>query len=146
MKNKGFTLVELLAVIVILAVIMVIATQQVNKAIKKSRGNAFYETVQSIRKAAQTVCAMDNKLTVASLKDNVDYSEDDIIIRRSGIFVVVEVKENGKYDNNIGPVVDGPSLNNPTSKGPFQANDSSYEPGVTPVTVITFKAECPFSG
>ena len=36
MKNKkGFTLVELLAVIVVLAIIMIIATISVNKQIKK---------------------------------------------------------------------------------------------------------------
>lgn len=41
MKNKkGFTLVELLAVIVVLAIIIVIATISVNKQIKKSRKNA----------------------------------------------------------------------------------------------------------
>ena len=45
MKNKkGFTLVELLAVIVVLAIIIVIATISVNKQIKKSRKNAnFYQ-------------------------------------------------------------------------------------------------------
>ena len=41
MKNKkGFTLVELLAVIVVLAIIIIIATISVNKQIKKSRKNA----------------------------------------------------------------------------------------------------------
>ncbi len=116
MNKKGFTLVELLAVIVILAVIMVIATQQVNKAIKKSRGNAFYETVQSIRKSAQTVCAMDNTISTASLKENVDYSEDDISEIKvdsndvggplSGAKVTVTINTEGKYANNTKPVVD----------------------------------------
>ena len=58
-SKKGFTLVELLAVIVILAVIMVIATTQINNIIKKSRGEAFYESVQSVRKSVQTKCVTD---------------------------------------------------------------------------------------
>ena len=37
MKNKGFTLVELLAVIVILGIIMVIASSSVSKAVEQSR-------------------------------------------------------------------------------------------------------------
>ena len=39
MKNKGFTLVELLAVIVILAIIMIIAVPNVTEAMNNSKKN-----------------------------------------------------------------------------------------------------------
>ena len=52
MKNKkGFTLVELLAVIVILAVIALIATPQVLRIIEEARKGAFEQTIYSIIKA-----------------------------------------------------------------------------------------------
>ena len=44
MKNKGFTLVELLAVIVILGVILVIAIPSISAAILNSRKNAYVAT------------------------------------------------------------------------------------------------------
>ena len=82
-NSKGFTLVELLAVIVVLAVIMVIATTQVNATIKKSRANSFFESVQSIRKSMQTVCATDNKITQATLNAAVNAPEVTITISGS---------------------------------------------------------------
>ena len=52
MFKKGFTLVELLAVIVILAVIALIATPIVKKSIANSKNQALKETINSIERAA----------------------------------------------------------------------------------------------
>lgn len=106
LNKKGFTLIELLAVIVVLAVIMVIATQQVNKTIKKSRGNAFYETAQSIRKSMQTVCAMDNSINTTSLTEQTD--AEDVTINVSGSAgslgtVKITAKPGGKFINIVKP-------------------------------------------
>lgn len=57
LNKKGFTLVELLAVIVVLAIIMVIATQQVGKAMNNSRANAFVESYQMVIKQVNTYLA-----------------------------------------------------------------------------------------
>lgn len=105
-NNKGFTLIELLAVIVVLAIIMVIATQQVNSTIKKSRGNSFHETTQSIKKSMQTVCATDNKISTKTLKDAVDAS--DVIITVEGEngkigTVKVTAETGGKFINRTDP-------------------------------------------
>ena len=55
LKNKkGFTLVELLAVIVILAIIMVIATQRIGDVIAGARADSFVESYQMIAKQVQT--------------------------------------------------------------------------------------------
>ena len=64
LKNKkGFTLVELLAVIVVLAIIMVIATQQVGKAINNARANSFVESYQMIVKQANLFMSQDETVT-----------------------------------------------------------------------------------
>ncbi|MDD4036219.1 MAG: DUF5011 domain-containing protein [Bacilli bacterium] len=53
MKKQGFTLVELLAVIVIVAIIMVIATPSTFKIIKKSKNDAYQSQKQLIVDAAK---------------------------------------------------------------------------------------------
>ena len=141
-NNKGFTLIELLAVIVVLAIIMVIATQQVNGTIKKARGESFYETVQSIRKNMQTVCATENKidaktLIAATSAEDVEFSlekkeEDD----KPDLYGILTVKatEGGKFTNAKFPKV----------------NDKIYTLGTgmsaektVSVPKISFNTECP---
>ena len=53
MRNKGFTLVELLAVIVILAIISLIATPMVLGVIEKSKKSAAIESANGIMDAAE---------------------------------------------------------------------------------------------
>lgn len=53
-KNKGFTLVELLAVIVILAVIILIAINAVLPQMERARKNSFAGEVMTYAKAAET--------------------------------------------------------------------------------------------
>ena len=60
LKNKkGFTLVELLAVIVILAIIMVIATQQIGKVISGARADSFVESYQMVERQVKTYISSD---------------------------------------------------------------------------------------
>ena len=59
MNKKGFTLVELLAVIVVLAVVLVIATVSVNGILDKSREKAAVATANSIIRAS-SVYSFDN--------------------------------------------------------------------------------------
>ena len=47
-KKKGFTLVELLAVIVILAVILVIAVPRISDVIKNSKKASFESSAKTI--------------------------------------------------------------------------------------------------
>ena len=54
LNKKGFTLVELLAVIVVLAIIMVIATQQINKTIARSRANSMISSLEMAANGAKT--------------------------------------------------------------------------------------------
>lgn len=77
MKNKnGFTLIELLAVIAVLAIILVIATSSVIGTIKSSRTNVFVETMEMGVKNAKSVLATKGKLDTGSLKESMDYKEN----------------------------------------------------------------------
>ena len=53
MKNKGFTLVELLAVIMILGIIMTIAIVSVSQYITSSRNQTYTEHEDTLKRAAQ---------------------------------------------------------------------------------------------
>lgn len=57
MRVKGFTLVELLAVILILAVIALITTPIIFNALRNANENAFLDTAYSINKAADNYYA-----------------------------------------------------------------------------------------
>ncbi len=61
-NKKGFTLVELLAVIVILGVLLMIAVPAIQNVIKKSKRNAFVD---------QAKLAVENVETMISVTDNV---------------------------------------------------------------------------
>ena len=59
MKNKGFSLIELLAVILILGFIALIAIPIVNKMIKESKDSAFKTSVINITKQIQNKCVLE---------------------------------------------------------------------------------------
>jgi prepilin-type N-terminal cleavage/methylation domain-containing protein len=63
MKQKGFTLVELLAVIVILAVILVIAVPNIIKVIDKAKYDSYKNSLILILKAAKTQSLIDPTIT-----------------------------------------------------------------------------------
>ena len=117
LKNKkGFTLVELLAVIVVLAIIMVIATQQINRTLKKARTNSLIESAQMAVKSSKILIA-DNDLTQSNLRGEVEYnsSEYEIYVYNrklasgniatelssgsSEAIIVIETTASGKFSN-----------------------------------------------
>lgn len=63
-KRNGFTLVELLAVIVILAIILVIAIPQIIKTIDAARLGAFRSTAKLLISQAEKQKLVDETLTV----------------------------------------------------------------------------------
>ncbi len=126
MNKKGFTLIELLAVIVVLAIIMVIATQQVNNTIKKSRANTYADSVMSVKKSLQTVCATDGSITNDGIKESVEYSDIEISMTKDSPEVTIKPTGDGKYNN----------MDTDTLKG---ALSSSY---TIRDTTVTFDADC----
>ena len=158
-NNKGFTLIELLAVIVVLAIIMVIATQQVNGTIKKSRGNSFYETVQSIRKSMQTVCATDNGISSETLAKATSASDISIHIEEYenpiGDYygrLIVTANTGGKFTNVIYPQISETTYTTvyKDKNGNFLAEDATIKEDdkikvddTVDAPSMSFKIECP---
>ena len=107
-KKRGFTLVELLAVIVILAVILVIAVPRIMSVIKDAKLGSIESTAKIIASTAESryeskkalgLDVGDLKCTdVASLSN--DYGTCKITFDDNGIAtVVINGKKGGKFDN-----------------------------------------------
>lgn len=99
-NKKGFTLVELLAVIVILAVLIVIAMPSVLQIMENSRRSAFETEVKSYLKAAQTQYASDlasGATTGATTKTTYKSAESEDTKKLQ----TIENKENYKYSITI---------------------------------------------
>lgn len=77
LKNKkGFTLVELLAVIVIMGILMMIAIPAVSRIIENVRKDSFINTARSYANAAKTMWTADSLIcegTNATAVDDGDY-------------------------------------------------------------------------
>ena len=107
-KKRGFTLVELLAVIVILAVILVIAVPQIQSVIKDAKLGSIESTAKLIASTAESryeskkalgLDVGDLKCTdVASLSN--DYGKCKITFDDNGVAtVIVNGKKDGKFNN-----------------------------------------------
>lgn len=105
MNNKGYTLVELLAVTVVLGLILVIAVPSVQNIMEISRKNIFLADAQAIYRAANTEMleiiddngvifdsSGENQLDLTSA-ENYDYC---IAFNESGVITSITVS-NGKY-------------------------------------------------
>ena len=133
-NKKGFTLIELLAVIVVLAIIMVIATQQVNGTIKKSRANTYADTVMSIKKGLQTVCATDAKITSDGITSALDFSDVTLTGTDGSKEITVVPSTNSKYNN----------MDNATLNSALKNKQSiNHTDGSTTVKIAT---DCEISG
>ena len=76
-NQKGFTLVELLAVIVILAVIILIAINAVLPQMTKARKNSFADEVMNYAKAAETKYvsdSQDDEAQVGNITEGICYN------------------------------------------------------------------------
>ena len=100
LKNKkGFTLVELLAVIVVLAIIMVIATQQISGVIKKNTVDSFESSLNMVVKQAKLAYTQyGESLKVDNVTEGVDYDTSQYTISLDGNKVCITSVANGKFD------------------------------------------------
>ena len=107
-KKNGFTLVELLAVIVILAVILIIAMPKISEVIKKTRLSSLETTAKLIASQAEKKYTENQVLDsssaikcndVAKLNDT-DYGTCKIKFDDKGnASVILNGKKDGKFDN-----------------------------------------------
>lgn len=118
-NNKGFTLVELLAVIVILAVIILIAVNAIIPQMNKARKNSVYDEALTVAKAAETYYVAENvDGTGISTKINksgnanhekmcvtIDTLKNGYIKKNSSAFTgVVVLEENANGDDAVATV------------------------------------------
>lgn len=89
MNNKGFTLVELLAVITILSILMLIAVPNIVGAVKRSRDKTFVEDAKKMISMAQYYQAKNTTKTGKFSLSQLDDSRE-----------IVNGPNNGLYDRD----------------------------------------------
>src|SRR5574344_1795126 len=107
-NNKGFSLVELIGVIVLLALITVLVVPNVIKIIGKNEKNSFEESVKGLIRSVQDYYASsDDNFPNAGLdvKDitfevgNIEKFTDGKVMEKNGTYSVVNITD-GKYYAN----------------------------------------------
>ncbi|HOP65904.1 MAG TPA: prepilin-type N-terminal cleavage/methylation domain-containing protein [Bacilli bacterium] len=79
MKNKGFTLIEMLAVVIILAVLVLIATPAVISISARVRTNMYCTKIEMLEKAGE-MYAQENTLDEICTINSVSYSCKNITV------------------------------------------------------------------
>ena len=137
-KKKGFTLVELIAVIAILSILLVMALPQVLELFNESRESAFVTQAQSIYRAAEEQYVSDqllpNEGTTATTycKDSLEedgplsISNDDIlyniVFNTDGQITSIAVADGSKYSVTA-EGVDGAAV----KIGDLEKSDDTYQ-------------------
>ena len=112
MKNKGFTLVELLAVIVVLAIISLITIPTISGVVNKARLNSLKDSAYGLIDASNLYYAQfgvssntrfdksDNEDTLKELRYKGNVKEGTVIINKRGkITVCITDGKNSAYKN-----------------------------------------------
>lgn len=79
-NSKGFTLVEVLAAVAIVAILGTVATPLVTRTIQTSKGKSYYVTAKSFKKAASNICYEGSELNANNLSEDVSYSDIDLAV------------------------------------------------------------------
>lgn len=93
--KKGFTLVELLGVIVILGLIAMIAIPTINAALESSRDKAYDEQVRTIVGAAETYMS-ENSKKLPSMTNGSSCCLNVDTLQKAGLLKIDDIK-NPKY-------------------------------------------------
>lgn len=129
-NKKGFTLIELMAVIVILAVVMLLVANRIGNTSKDAKGRSFYLEVKSIKRNIDQKCLLNGTLTSEDLKEN----------NSSDINVKVDDKDNTKI---IVSATEKSKFNNITRPADFDGSDEyTFEDGSQKQPKASFTVDC----
>lgn len=92
-KSNGFTLVELLAVIVILAIVSLIAVPNISGLLNKGKNNMFCQKVKSIEAAA--------KYYAQDYADKLTFNNDISSVKVATLLEYGYIKEDNKNQNDV---------------------------------------------
>ena len=110
MKKNGFTLVELLAVIVILAIILVIAVPKITDTIDNARKGSLESSVKMVAAQAET------QKTVADTLEGVTFADSGNCIGEGAAWAGLNSSD---YDTCTYTIADGVATVTITGKGKF---------------------------
>ena len=129
-NNKGFTLVELLAVIVIMGILMMVAIPSVTRTIENSRKDTFVDIAKSYANAARSMWTTDNFTCNGVVSSAVDDGDYYILINsKSGAKETLPtlVDQGGKSSWGNRDVNGYVRVNVSTTPGEDTNNDGTYE-------------------
>ena len=138
-NNKGFTLVELLAVIVIMGILMMVAIPSVTRTIENSRKDTFVDIAKSYANAARSMWTTDNFTCNGVVSSAVDDGDYYILINsKSGAKETLPtlVDQGGQSSWGNRDVNGYVRVNVSTTAGVDSNNDGTYE--VEPKRVTKF--------
>ena len=138
-NNKGFTLVELLAVIVIMGILMMVAIPSVTRTIENSRKDTFVDIAKSYANAARSMWTTDNFTCNGVVSSAVDDGDYYILINsKSGAKETLPtlVDQGGQSSWGNRDVNGYVRVNVSTTAGVDSNNDGTYE--VEPRRVTKF--------
>jgi prepilin-type N-terminal cleavage/methylation domain-containing protein len=151
MKNKGFTLIEVLAVIIIIAVVLLVIVPVTMDIITNSKQEAYNRTIDNVKRAAETYFTDDktnlaqidiyNGSNMVTIQDLINYGllqseikdpRDNTTIP-STAYVVVSLTSDGDYSYSFKNDT-GISSINLKSGAAVRVQDSIYIAGINPGT------------
>ena len=123
MKNKGFTLAELLGVIAILAVIAIITTPVIFGVVDNSRKNAFTRSVEEMK----NVAVMDYNEYARSGEIIYNYSDNNLVCPGCDAGADLELDFTGEIEDGSGTITvkDGAVISLSIENSQFKATDNN---------------------
>ena len=143
-NKKGFTLVELLAVIVILGVLLMIAVPAIQNVISKSKKSAFIDQAKLALENVETMISVTENITMSTNSSSCEIKLSDIKLDRGSwkdyagkvtVTKLAEADENGKFYTVAIYISNGIySINNKTTTGDNRIVDvdAEYTAATTP--------------
>ena len=101
MNNKGFTLIEVLSVLIIISLIMVIAVRSINKTVSLSKEESYKIMKTNIIKVSKSYI---NECIAKTIECNFSFDSNNY-------FEAKKLKETGYFKNLTSPI-DGKNLEN----------------------------------